>query len=302
MIGTVMQRRNRYKRRGAAPRPFFERVRAFIDWRALARRSALLALFGAGLGALAWGLNRPVTAVAIDGHFRRVTPVEVEKAVARYLPAGFMSANLDGIQRAVEALPWVDSVRVQRRWPNGLRVSVVEQQAVARWNGSGLLNARGELFLRHAVDAPPGLPLLGGPPGSAAEVAKVYLRTEPLMVAAGMRIADLGLDARGAWRMSLSNGLAVRLGRKHVERRMRRFIRTASRVVMPRLNEVAYVDMRYSNGFAIGWRAGAKPVTGGAPAPTSSPAPAASATPARASAGGARLAPAPSKHHVQKEA
>ncbi len=42
------------------------------------------------------------------------------------------------------------SAAVQRSWPQGLTVQIVEQTAVARWNGDGLVNARGELFLSDA--------------------------------------------------------------------------------------------------------------------------------------------------------
>ena len=69
-----------------------------------------------------------------------------------------------------------------------------------------------------------------------------------------MRIAALRLDERGAWEMDLDSGVTVRLGRREVEERIDRFIRTASQVIAHRLSEITYVDMRYSNGFAIGWR------------------------------------------------
>jgi cell division protein FtsQ len=52
----------------------------------------------------------------------------------------------------------------------------------------------------------------------------------------------------------LDSGVTVRLGRRDVDARIDRFIRTASQVVAHRLGEIAYIDMRYSNGFAIGWR------------------------------------------------
>ena len=74
------------------------------------------------------------------------------------------------------------------------------------------------------------------------------------MLEAGMRIAALRLDERGAWEMDLDSGVTVRLGRRDVEERIDRFIHTASQVIAHRLTEVNYVDMRYSNGFAIGWR------------------------------------------------
>ena len=63
------------------------------------------------------------------------------------------------------------------------------------------------------------------------------------------------LDARGAWELTLGNGARVRLGRQDVDARLERFISIASPVVAARATEVNYVDLRYSNGFSIGWNA-----------------------------------------------
>jgi cell division protein FtsQ len=57
------------------------------------------------------------------------------------------------------------------------------------------------------------------------------------------------------------------LGRRDVDERIDRFIHTASQVIAHRLTEVNYVDMRYSNGFAIGWRNQAAPSLNGAKHP-----------------------------------
>jgi cell division protein FtsQ len=216
------------------------------------------------LAALTWALDRPVRVISMDGSFQRVSPGQIEKAVAPYAHEGFMSADLDAVQRAVEALPWVDHARVQRRWPNSLHVTVVEQTAAARWGESGLLNTRGQLFERAAAHVPAELPRLSGPEGSESQVAQRYLSAQGRMLEAGMRIAALRLDERGAWEIDLDNGVTVRLGRRDVDERLERFIRTASQVIAHRMNEISYVDMRYSNGFAIGWR--------NAQAPASAPA------------------------------
>jgi cell division protein FtsQ len=101
---------------------------------------------------------------------------------------------------------------------------------------------------------PAELPRLSGPEGTEAQVAQRYLSAQGRMLEAGMRIAALRLDERGAWEMDLDSGVTVRLGRRDVDERLDRFIRTASQVISHRLNDIAYVDMRYSNGFAIGWR------------------------------------------------
>ena len=165
-----------------------------------------------------------------------------------------MSANLDDIRRAVESVPWVDHARVARRWPNSLHVTVTEQTAAARWGESGLLNTRGELFARAEAHVPAELPRLSGPQGTESEVAQRFLSIQGHVLEAGMRIAALRLDDRGAWEMDLDSGVTVRLGRRDVDERLARFIHTASQVIARRLSEISYVDMRYSNGFAIGWR------------------------------------------------
>jgi len=252
-------RRNRFKNKPKAQKPPWKWPAFVIEWRSYARRAALLLLLAGGLTALTWALDRPVRVISMDGSFQRVSPGQIEKAVASYASAGFMSADLDDIQRAVETLPWVEHARIQRRWPNSLHVTVIEQTAAARWGESGLLNTRGELFVRSATHVPAELPRLSGPDGTESQVAQRYLAAQGRMLEAGMRIAALRLDARGAWEMDLDSGVTVRLGRRDVEDRIDRFIHTASQVISHRLNEITYVDMRYSNGFAIGWRNPAVP-------------------------------------------
>jgi cell division protein FtsQ len=247
---------NRFKRKKKVQedKPRWQWPTFLRDWRSNLRRAAFLLLFGGCLSALAWSLDRPVRVISIDGSFQRVSPGQIEQAVAPFARLGFMSADLGDIQRAVEALPWVDHARIARQWPQGLHVTVTEQTAAARWGEAGLLNTRGELFVRAAAHVPAELPRLSGPEGTETEVAQRYLSAQGRMVEAGMRIAAMRVDERGAWEMDLDSGITVRLGRRDVDERIDRFIRATSPVIAHRQTEINYVDMRYSNGFAIGWR------------------------------------------------
>ena len=256
MIPVWLGRRNRFKDRRRAAGKKWAWPRLAIDWRAYAHRVALVACIGACLAALTWACNRPLRVIAMDGNFQRVSPVQIEKVVAPYLNAGFMTVDLAGIRRAVETVPWVDHARVRRQWPMGVHVTVTEQIAVARWDESGLLNTRGEVFVRAATHVPSELPRLSGPEGSESLVAQRFLSTETRMQEAGLRIAALRLDERGAWELDLANGITVRLGSRQVDERFERFMVTAIKLIAQRANDIAYVDMRYSNGFAIGWRSG----------------------------------------------
>jgi cell division protein FtsQ len=210
-----------------------------------------------GLGVMAWGLivsfDRPIGKVEVGGQFQRVAPVQIEEVVSPFRGAGFLSVDLDALRAALETIPWVDRARVERKWPNGVRVFITEHVAAARWGESGLMNTRGELFLTNATHIPPELPQLVGPPGTEGQVAKLYLETYPRLLGVGMQLSRVELDARGAWQLTLGNNVIVRLGRQDVPARLERFITVASPVVAARSAEVNYVDLRYSNGFSVGW-------------------------------------------------
>jgi cell division protein FtsQ len=111
---------------------------------------------------------------------------------------------------------------------------------------------------------PPELPRLDVPEGTESQVARLYLETYQRLAGVGLRLARVQLDARGAWQLTVTsgqsaaanNGIAVRLGRLDVNGRLERFVQAASPVIAARAAEIVYVDMRYSNGFAVGWARG----------------------------------------------
>lgn len=245
-----MARRKR-KSRARLPRVDFTRLAV------VGRRAALAALGLVAPVLVLWGLvavlDRPVRAVAVAGPFERVSVMQVEAAVGDLRGVGFLSVDLDAVRRRVVAIDWVDSAVVRRRWPATVEVVVTEQVPAARWGDSGLLNTRGELFVDDARHIPAELPHLSGPEGTQATVARRYLDARVLLAGAGFTLRSLSLDARGSWRVELTNGVQVRLGREAFDERLRRFARVAGPVVTDRPGEVKYVDLRYSRGFAIGW-------------------------------------------------
>lgn len=250
----MMPWRKRNRRKSDSPRRFqlprMEPTKLLTVLGLCGAAAALIALLGSAL-------DRPVARVAVEGKFQRVSPLDVEQAIAPFRRSGFLSIDLDAMKHALEGMPWVDRVRVERSWPDGVRVFVLEQVPAARWGEGGLLNTRGELFLKDVKRIPPELPQLDGPEGTQWQVARLYLDTYPRLLSAGMRLAHVTLDARGAWEFALANGVAVRLGRQDIEERLERFIKVACPLVAARPGDIAYVDMRYANGFAVGWSSSA---------------------------------------------
>jgi cell division protein FtsQ len=205
-----------------------------------------------GIGAL---LNQPLSRLVVEGTFQRVTPMQLEAALGGELKRGFLSVDLNEVRRRIESLDWVDVAEVGRLWPDTLFVRVSEHRAAARWGRRGLLDVTGELFTEDARHAYPELPQLDGPKGSERQVAEVYLAIRGRLIEAGMGLASLGMDERGAWHLRLQSGQDVRLGRRDVKARLDRFFGVVAPALSRDFERVAYVDLRYTNGFAVGWAA-----------------------------------------------
>jgi cell division protein FtsQ len=254
---SLLNRKRNNRRAATRKRRISLRLPA-LNWRRISLSLSGLTVTGLAVLALGWLLDQPVQRVIVSGRLQRVSAMDVEKVVRERLGgAGLVTVNLAAISRGLAQLPWVQQAAVERSWPRGLRIEIVEQTAVARWNNAGLLNANGDLFVSESRFIPPELPQLQGPAGAQAEVTQRYVSAQERLTEVGMRLAALELDARGAWNLTLDNGVVVRLGRLQTDQRFDRFMIAAAKLVTQRATDIAYVDMRYSNGFAVGWKGGA---------------------------------------------
>jgi cell division protein FtsQ len=200
---------------------------------------------------LAWLVSLPVFAlhhVEVRGELQHVNADGVRLVASRGVRGTFFTVELGDVRAAFEKLPWVREARVSRRWPDTLVVEMVEHTPFARWNGAELVSSEGEVFNASvAMD----LPRLSGFEGSGREVVEAYRRYGELLAPLGMKIGELSLSPRRAWRLKTDSGLEIALGRTDIEPRLKRFA-AQYRKLSERLGAApAYVDLRYADGFAV---------------------------------------------------
>lgn len=246
----MLRRRNRRK----AQRPKRQWQLPAVDWRRVILGVASSIVVAAVYVSTVWLMNRPIEEVVIRGAFERVSAMQLQEALAGHVRTGFLSANLDQIRREATDIPWVATARVRRVWPGTVEVTVAEEQPAACWGERGLLNMEGELFVTDSSHIPAELPRLHGPAGSERQVARQYFLIEQRLEQRGLAAVALDLDARGAWTLQLNNGVQVRLGARDIDQRLERFFVALDQAVTMQVEQVEYVDMRYTNGFAIGWK------------------------------------------------
>jgi cell division protein FtsQ len=161
------------------------------------------------------------------------------------------------VRTTFEKLPWVRRVAVRRLWPDGIEVAIEEHVAAARWRQSDgesrLVDTHGEVFA--ASTERDDLPSLAGPVDRAAQMLDRQHDFEKVLAPLGRKPQALLLTAREAWQVRLDDGLILELGRDQEQLplvdRLNRFVATYQQVQGRVGGNIALIDMRYPNGFAL---------------------------------------------------
>ncbi|TXT22534.1 MAG: cell division protein FtsQ [Gallionellaceae bacterium] len=232
--------------------------------------SLLLAL----VGGLYYTLHLPVfplRVLQLNTAPLRADPAQIEAAAREALRGNFFTVNLDRARQSFEKLHWVRKVSVRRQFPWRLEVSLEEHDALAQWNGSGLVNTHGEVFAAALPEANPALPKFSGPDDAAGEMAQMYRAFGEQLAPLGREIVQLNLSPRHSWQLRLDNGTVLELGNEQPQQRLERFVAVYPYSLATLLKAggdtaagaekeaqataqkqaVKYVDLRYRNGFAV---------------------------------------------------
>ena len=198
-------------------------------------------------------LDRDFSSLQVQSDLTRVTEPALESHLEPFIGTSYFATDLSRVKDQIEMLPWVKSAAVGREWPGTLTVSVREHEPAALWNDRALLSAEGEVF-RPASPAALDLPQLSGPAGHSQKVLERTRAFRSQLMALGVRLESVSLEARGAWELLLDNGIRVSLGRDRVRERFERFMTVYESRLAPVAPDITGVDARYGNGVAVRWR------------------------------------------------
>ncbi len=198
--------------------------------------------------------HRPVRSVRIAGEFEHLTREALRTAIRESLQAGFYGINVSEVRQTARRLPWVRDVTVQRIWPDSLNITLMERNAVARWNSDALLENDASLFRPVEGIADYNYTQLQGPPGMQAYMLEQYKRLATALGTLGGGIRGLSLSRQEQWQIEFGNGMTLAPGTRLDVEALKEFARVAPQVIGVDLARVKSIDLRYANGFAVRWR------------------------------------------------
>ncbi|GFD84810.1 cell division protein FtsQ [Alteromonas sp. KUL150] len=193
----------------------------------------------------------PVQVIDFSGDYQHIDITKLERLIRKAQPGSFFALDVNEVFELVESQSWVYRASVRKKWPNTLKIYLVEQQPVAQWNEDLLLNPYGDTFNDEGVVL--DLPRLYGPGGSEKTALEGYNAMHALISTTDMTLSELSLSERFAWQVQLKNGIKLNLGRQEFIDRLQRFIDVYP-LLAQQEKAVKYVDLRYDTGVAVGWK------------------------------------------------
>jgi cell division protein FtsQ len=198
----------------------------------------------------------PIRSVRIVDAQSFVDHPSLRNTISPYLNEGMIKLKVDRLKTALLSLPWIESVNVQRRWPDKLVIAITEQHPGAHWDKTKLLSTDGKIFAPRALPtALNNLPWLYGSDNDAEDIWAGYQNMSSMVAPLGLKIIAINLSPSNAWEIELNNGVPIVLGKNEVLTRLKRFVEIYPKIFDNNVNAVEYIDLRYNNGLAVKWKA-----------------------------------------------
>ncbi|WP_191603130.1 cell division protein FtsQ/DivIB [Marinomonas algicola] len=191
--------------------------------------------------------------VIVEGDLTYTSKPELHDSYRSLIGQNLTSLSLPDVMSLAISPAWVRSASVRKVWPNAILVRVEEHAPLAIWGERQLIATGGKIISPLVVPNVP-LPRLFGPDGTQKSVLEQFELVSQVLSSTDLRPMKLALEARGAWSVTLSNGLFVRLGREDVLERLQRFIAVYKSDLSGRIDQIVGVDARYPHGVSVAWK------------------------------------------------
>lgn len=196
----------------------------------------------------------PVKYVRTEGVFQYLGKDEIRTALEPLVTTGFFEADMQAIHQAVSTLPWVETVAVKRIWPDAIDIKIREKKPYVRWGQDSLMTEQGVIFTPKSIAQHQHLTVLTGPAQQQMKVLEIMKGIKTALADQAMELAEFNVNDRWAWKIKLTTGLVILLGRDEQLKKLQRFLKTLTVLKPEQIDAMAVADLRYPNGYAVSWR------------------------------------------------
>ncbi|MDP2904351.1 MAG: cell division protein FtsQ/DivIB [Methylovulum sp.] len=195
----------------------------------------------------------PVKYVRTEGVFQYLGKDELRAVLEPLVTTGFFDSDMQAIHGAVTTLPWVETVAVKRIWPDAIDIKIREKKPYVRWGQDSLMTEQGVIFTPKSLVQHQHLMVLTGPAQQQTKVLEIMKGIKTALADQSLEMAEFNVNDRWAWKIKLTTGLVILLGRDGQLKKLQRFLKTLAVLQPEQIDAMAVVDLRYPNGYAVSW-------------------------------------------------
>ena len=178
---------------------------------------------------------------------------DISKAVKYLYSKSFFDIDLNYLKNKLEKIEWVRKINVRRSYPNEVIIDIEEHTPILIWNNKMYINKYGEKFKVSKIDK--NIPILISDESRINEVFSYFELFNDKLSSRKLdfKITKIVENEIRSLTISLSSGINIQLGSKDVNNKITLFFEIYKSLNTRDLNKIRYIDMRYSNGFSVGW-------------------------------------------------
>ncbi len=208
------------------------------------------------LTSLVYSVNQiiPIKHVKVGGEFQNLSKNEIKTALEPLVDVGFFDADVQMIQNTLTQMIWVDGAIVNRIWSDTLSIKIKEKHPIVRWGNEALISNSGEIIQPKDIESFENLSILYGVEGQELKSLEIMKGVNTALSDHEMSMAEFSINNRWAWKIKLTTGLEILLGRNDQLKKLQRFMKTLDILGHEKINAMAVVDLRYPNGYSVSWK------------------------------------------------
>ncbi len=199
--------------------------------------------------------STPIKSFAITNQPQFTNDADIRDALLTGFPLkGYFGQEIKEVEKRLLAIPWVNKVIVRKIWPDKLSITLFEHHPVALWNNNQLLSDEGIVFnLPFDRINKAGFPILSGPNSEGKRVLDAWWKIKQDLIVRHLELKSITVDKRDSWKITLSDGIILLLGRGEWIPKIDRFVKIFPQINIPDGKVISYVDLRYKYGAAVGF-------------------------------------------------
>ena len=178
---------------------------------------------------------------------------DISNAVKYLYSKSFFDIDLNYLKNKLEKIEWVRKINIRRSYPNEIIIDIEEHTPILIWNNKMYINKYGEKFNASKIDK--NIPILISDESRINEVFSYFELFNDKLSSRKLdfKITEIVENEIRSLTITLSSGINIQLGSKDINNKIPLFFEIYKSLNTRDLNKIRYIDMRYSNGFSVGW-------------------------------------------------